>query len=495
MMFEPITAKDESVWTDEYAKLVISSYTRRPLPPPIQKIGNTSVIWQEPIPGYYHVHAAGGTVDDRILARAIVGEQVEAYGLKRIQFTVGGSELRKTADWDEVQQKAIRLMNSGNVQILRNSPTAVVGHVIGDHGEYQTELSRQDPDSNVLDHWVCDCPWSQFAWQRTRKWKSLEGRPCAHVLATHWYAQGTPMDQEFDPTTGQPIAPEGPGGQMGMPIEAPGIKPPTEAPMPGAPNIPSQQLSIPGIDPGMATATPPAPPGPAIIPPMPAAPVPPPVSVPGAKVPDAMNPMQWPEGTFSKIATKPQLGDPYDYGVGGYGKGMEYEDGQVREWHTENWVTEGGAPHHDDMNDEAPHAYPVRYWIIHPDGREEQTWPLERKDKDDDWYFGAAGDTFSRVATESTFQNSDIVRLEVEEYGVAQGRSEDHGAGQWKKIPKNSLGEVLGTDPTTGWVNCLFTGPCKNNGPMEPHGVTAWIEPQNLSASNTPKPGPAVRRR
>jgi hypothetical protein len=132
---------------------------------------------------------------------------------------------------------------------------------------------------------------------------------------------------------------------------------------------------------------------------MPAIPIPPPVSVPGAKVPDAMNPMQWPGGTFS------------------------------------------------------------------------------------------------RVAAETTFQNSDIVRLEVEEYGVAQGRSEDHGAGQWKKIPKNSLGEVLGTDPTTGWVNCLFTGPCKNNGPMEPHGVTAWIEPQNLSASNTPKPGPAVRRR
>lgn len=862
-MWEAKTAIDDSVWTEEYARLVIGTYARRPIPRSLQRIGSTEVAWHQPILGWYHVHATGGTVDDRLLARAIVAGQLDAYGLRPLSFTLGGPTLRKTADWNEVQEKAIRLMNDGSVQILRNAPDVVVGHVIGDHGEYQTEISRQDPNSNVIDHWTCECwlpgtlvvmangtrkpieivqagelvltasghvgtvrcamsrdyegvlygmkmqgstetwwatdthklftpnydpieaqavqagdytfmpvpqvdrprsgfdtqylfperieqddgwlykpnklfgskrvikskrpttpinlrvrpisktwvwtkelmrflglytaeglvtakgeirlffgprehglvdetcemlrilgcdpfvkfgrhcwvvsaqhaavgkvlgtligtgsktktlhesimqapavmlqefldgwvdgdgyeskdgrttlatasddlamqarfilarlgissvmrvvadnssplvpgglhinhivwrtdgvdarkiryatatginqrmtqpeqrpysglvynievdadigghsyvigdgiasancPWDQFAWQRTRQWKNMEGRPCAHVLATQWYAQGMPLDQEFDPATGQPTA--APGGQIGLPLGVPAIRPPGGmAPpgMPGAsPPAPSQQLSIPGIAPGTMDATPPVPPGPNILPSAPMPPAPPPVSVPGAKVPDAMNPMQWPGGTFSKIATKPQLGDPYDYGVGGYGKGMEYEDGQVREWHTENWVTEGGAPHHDDMNDAAPHAYPVRYWIIHPDGREEQTWPPEGEDEDDDWHFGAAGDTF---------ENSDMVRINKEEYGVAEGKSEEHGAGQWRTIKKNSIGEVLGQDSTTGWCDVIF--PIHDSGPMEPYHVRAWIEPAMLThMPGVKKPGPFIRRK
>jgi GNAT superfamily N-acetyltransferase len=80
--------------------------------------------------------------------------------------------------WDDIVQKALRLIQSGQVTILRNAPHHLMGHVIGDHGEYNTEISRTDPSSNVIEQWQCDCPWDQFAFNRTREWKRFEGRVC-----------------------------------------------------------------------------------------------------------------------------------------------------------------------------------------------------------------------------------------------------------------------------------------------------------------------------
>jgi hypothetical protein len=469
-MWRAKTAIDEEVWTAEYVKLVLSSHARRPLPVPMQRIGQTMVVWQEPIPGRYHVHATGGTVDDRVLARAIVAGQLDAYGLRPVPFTFGGPELRKTADWNEVQEKAIRLINDGSVQVLRNAPDAVVGHVIGDHGEYQTEISRQDPNSMVIDHWTCECPWDQFAWQRTRRWKSLEGRPCAHVLATHWYAQKLPLDTEYDPTTGQPIPPENQHGQLGLPLTAPTGPPPPGgmAPpgMPGAsPPAPSQQLSIPGIDPGTATMTPPMPPGSNIIPPFPGAALPPPVSVPGAKLPDATNPLQWPGGTFSKVATDWDFSDKPEAGATPQEMNPDFAYGRMNDNDIE-W--------YDDMGHEENTKVCNALGIEVPDG-----------DDDDDWRFAATGDTF---------QNSDMVRINKEEYGIAEGKSTEHGSGEYRTIAKNSIGEVLGQDPTTKWVDCIF--PIHDAGPMEPYHIRAWIDPSNLTPMpGIKKPGPFLRRK
>jgi hypothetical protein len=81
-------------------------------------------------------------------------------------------------------------------------------------------------------------------------------------------------------------------------------------------------------------------------------------------------------------------------------------------------------------------------------------------------------------------------------YGTLEGKSEAHGAGQMKRIPKGSIGEVLGQDPTTGWVDCIFVGPQENAGPMEPFHVRAWVEPKILThMPNIKPPGPAIRRR
>ncbi len=114
-MFQPTLVIDENEWTGEYAKLVISSHTRRPLPSSSQRIGSTTVTWQEPIPGGYVIQATGGAVDDRRLARAIIAGELDAYGLRPMGFTFGGPELRRESNWDDVQSKAIRLMQNNNV--------------------------------------------------------------------------------------------------------------------------------------------------------------------------------------------------------------------------------------------------------------------------------------------------------------------------------------------------------------------------------------------
>jgi hypothetical protein len=103
--------------------------------------------------------------------------------------------------------------------------------------------------------------------------------------------------------------------------------------------------------------------------------------------------------------------------------------------------------------------------------------------------------TYSKVAAQE-YNNGDMVRLDDEEYGIAEGKSEAHGAGSYKLIPKNSIGEVMGQDETTGWVEVIFAGPQADAGPMEPYHLKAFIDPSMLTPMpGVQKPGPFVRRR
>jgi hypothetical protein len=47
--------------------------------------------------------------------------------------------IEKASSWDDVQEKAKRMILSGQVVLHRNGYQAVVGTVIGDHGVYQVE--------------------------------------------------------------------------------------------------------------------------------------------------------------------------------------------------------------------------------------------------------------------------------------------------------------------------------------------------------------------
>lgn len=303
----------EDEWFDEYVRLALSE-SAPPLPPHDQQFGDVHVAWFETRPGEAFIHTSHGSMGDRQLAETLLREELRGHGIRQTHIDLEWDKndpLRKEATWDDVEAKAKRLMQSGNVRILRNGATNVAGHVIGDHGEYDTEFSREDPNSGVLTQHQCECPWDQYSWQRTRQWKKYEGRCCAHVLATYWTSKGLPIDEDVHPAAqqGQPgqmslfNSPQQPT-QFGTPLGGPQSQP-------SAP--PGQQMMIPGVMPGMATGTPvqpgvgmPGQPAPQdIIPPFPMAPVEGtpvnPASVPGLKQPSPVNPVQYPGGTFSHI--------------------------------------------------------------------------------------------------------------------------------------------------------------------------------------------------
>lgn len=222
----------------------------------------------------------------------------------------------------------------------------------------------------------CECPWDQYAWQRTRQWKKYEGRPCSHVLALYWKSLATPLDetpQGYSPTPGQrgPSGPmeQGPAGTMipsqPIPVGAPGMAQPDAGVLPQSPMDMLQQMQQPvqpGTTPGGMTAPPGA------------------VSVPGARQPSPQNPIQF-------------------------------------------------------------------------------------------------GNTLSKVAAEQ-FMNGDRVRLNQNTYALTEGRDGATDAGRYINIPQNTMGEVLGQDPTTGWVEVIF--PLKG-GKMTSYHARAFLEPSEIT--------------
>jgi hypothetical protein len=423
MDFSNITAtQNEEAWFDDYVQLVIASEPPQ-LPPTHQKIGSTETEWFEIEPGKVIIATEGGTIDDRYLAHCVVRSQLAdryvclAHDMDRdpdepidmFEDEEFHTAALKYGSWTDVMAKAKRLIQSGAVQILRNSVNNVVAQVQGDHGSHQTEFSRDDPNSSVITQWLCDCPWAQFSHGRTRQWKKYEDRVCSHALAAYWKALSTPLDEEFDPSN--PSLPTQP-----TPFNAPpGTADPTQGGPGGFDSAPPAMQVAPGegleppqlIQPEQPLNYP-APPGNEILPQFPNPLLPPvnPISVPGLKQPSPLNPIQWPGGTFSS------------------------------------------------------------------------------------WRFGDTD-----VSTEDPWANGNLVSLRYDDVGTALGRSEAHGAGQPMNIPAGSVGEILGTDPT-GLVNVYYTGPAKQNGPMEPHGVSAWHWRNDLVLRpELKKPGPAVKRR
>jgi hypothetical protein len=316
MRWATITAtQTEEEWFDEYIRTALNS-PAPPLPPTSQKIGNSNATWFLTEPGIAFIHTTGGSFTDRTLAEIVVREQLRDHGVRQAQYTFDWDHddkaLIKEATWDDVEAKAKRLVQSGNVQIQTNTQNSILGKVWGDNidkyngGEpYQVEISREDPNSGTITQWQCECPWDQYAWQRTRQWKKYEGRLCAHALAVCWAARSHPLDDAAQ----QPLfnAPAQPGGRP-SPFQV-GPTPPQ-----------GQQLQLPGMFPGEATGTPPGPSGPppAAAPPgapqpagpevLPQWPMDPslqqqvnPASVPGLKQPSPTNPVQYPGGTFSAV--------------------------------------------------------------------------------------------------------------------------------------------------------------------------------------------------
>lgn len=379
MNWEVESKQSDDEFLDEYVRLVIASETPI-LPPNEQKIGSVVACWEEIDPGVAHIYCIGGNSNDRSFGEFVVREQLRGHGYEQARFSVelDPEGITKESTWPDVEAKAKRLVQDGNVQLLRNGANNIIAQVQGDHGNYQVEIGRDDPNSQAITTWNCECPWSQHAWQRTRQWKKYEGRVCSHALAAYWKSRTTPLDEEFNPAgpTGPP--PQGSPAAMVPPV----------APQPQSPGILPQFPMDPSLQPQVN-----------------------PASVPGQKLPDPTNPIQYPGGTFS-------------------------------------------------------------------------SWQF---DSDTMWHMGT-------VPPNSDFENSSMVQLKDEDVGIAEGRSEEHGSGEYRTIPSNSIGETLGVDPSTGWVDVIF--PIHDAGPMEPYHIRGWFEPEKLiPRPDLRRPGPFIRRR
>jgi hypothetical protein len=213
--------------------------------------------------------------------KAYTKEKVEhastITGWSRVVKSAGkedSPEHRNPGGWAGITQKAKRLLNSGAVSISNNETNHVTGVVQGDHGTYNTEIWRDDPNSGSITQWHCDCPWSDYSWGRTRKWKKYEGRPCAHTLALYWQSLKQPLDDQ------RPENQEEPQGQLfnpsdtlPQPAPSPFAQPVNPLVEPVTPNVPGHPN--PGIIP--APVLPATPVGqPSTIPP---SPLPPPGTV------------------------------------------------------------------------------------------------------------------------------------------------------------------------------------------------------------------------
>ena len=100
---------------------------------------------------------------------------------------------KKEAAWRDVEMKAKRLKDSGQVNIVNNFPNVVDGMVKGDNGTYETIIYRENPESSSISHWTCECDWGKYAWGRTRRYQKFEGRPCSHVMAMYWQSRSVPV--------------------------------------------------------------------------------------------------------------------------------------------------------------------------------------------------------------------------------------------------------------------------------------------------------------
>lgn len=126
-------------------------------------------------------------------------------------------QIRKEAAWKDVEMKAKRLKDSGQVVINTNAENAVEGTVQGDNGIYECIIYREEPTSGRITHWNCECNWGKYAWGRTRRFKKFEGRPCSHIMAMFWQSRSMPVGYfgaEFNPSQTYSFQPDAPNYQV-----------------------------------------------------------------------------------------------------------------------------------------------------------------------------------------------------------------------------------------------------------------------------------------
>lgn len=107
--------------------------------------------------------------------------------------------------WVDVERKAKRLLESGNVVLYHKRPydlevpqglVEVSGNITGDHARYDAKIILPHPKSRAVRTWSCQCTWARYVWNRSPEYKRFEGRLCSHVLALWWMTFNLPVEYE-----------------------------------------------------------------------------------------------------------------------------------------------------------------------------------------------------------------------------------------------------------------------------------------------------------
>lgn len=108
-------------------------------------------------------------------------EHLERVGLNE-HLEASDHHIREAA-WKDVRAKAVRLRHSGQVMTHAANPDIIATQVTGDHGTYEVMVIRSNifQGSSAVDSWSCECPWGQWAFQRSDKFM---GRLCSHAYAS-----------------------------------------------------------------------------------------------------------------------------------------------------------------------------------------------------------------------------------------------------------------------------------------------------------------------
>jgi hypothetical protein len=113
----------------------------------------------------------------------------------------------RTAAWRDVRAKAIRLRQSGAIDVMAANPQAIYANVQGDHGRYETIVVRSGAftGSHAISEWSCTCKWGEWAFQRQH---TFVGRLCSHAYSTYMELQSMhlkknrPADSPFAASVG-----------------------------------------------------------------------------------------------------------------------------------------------------------------------------------------------------------------------------------------------------------------------------------------------------
>jgi hypothetical protein len=433
------------------------------------KFGSVDVSWDEikNDPGFVCIEAHGSSLSDEELACMQTEIELRRLGYIVSKYKTSFSEF---SSWQDVQEKGLRLFRDGNVRIEpgHNMRHFVDGYVKGDDPSTQVDVvdhhrvrppppypqqtyyvwfKRDDPNSASFTEKGCTCKWNEFAHGRGPHTKIPENRDCSHIRAL-WHASvdrtwrnGGKFDDDLAPETQYRRTPQ----ERMFPVE----------PAPPSVTFPGQEQPIPA---GGEVQTPISQP---------------PLGVPpaGAIIPPQQEGI--PVAQPSQTAFLPSQGPPY----------VE------------------------------PQELPGQMQLIPPSLEELQqmqqaqavSWPGKRPPSPNH-FLQYPGETLShivRAQNEYVFQPGDVVRVNQATYAqkmrgegytnTGEWANPGTDAGEWIEIPRNSQGEIVDYDSTTGFAAVDFP---QQNGPATSYFARAYIEGNLLSLVNRqPRPTPFMQRR